>query len=109
MNETFLRDQPTYGVEGACAYMHLSETSLLELLGSGQLAGSKPGKEWVIRKTVMDAYLERLEREQTEQRREAFLKGEKSRVVTPIGLIRRKKRGYPVLPELPQHASTAAA
>lgn len=100
MNEPILHDQPTYGVAGACAYMKLSETSLLELLGSGELAASKPGREWVIRKTVMDAYLERLEREQTEARREAFLKGVKPQVPTAVAKVRGKKRGYPVLPAL---------
>lgn len=104
MTEPILRDQPTYGLTGACAYMNTSETSLLELIGSGELAASKPSKEWVIRKTVMDAYLEKLERIQTEQRREAFLKGEKPKVPTAVAVIRSRRRDIPALPKLPAAA-----
>lgn len=107
MNEQILRDQPTYGIVGACAYLNMSETSLLELIGCGELAASKPSKEWVIRKSVMDIYLEKLEREQTEQRREAFAKGEKPRILTAVATVRKKRRELPKLPDLPAQAQAA--
>lgn len=98
-----LKDQPTYGIEGACDYLHVSETSLRELIESGELAASKPSREYVIRKSVMDAYLARLEKEQTDQRKDAFAKGEKPRVRTAVSSIR-KRKVIPMLPEMPKAA-----
>lgn len=98
---TAIPDQPTYGIAGACAYLHVSETSLHELVESGELAASKPGRELVFRKSVLDAYLAKLEQEQTAQRKEAFERGVKPHVPTAVSVVRRKRRALPKLPGFP--------
>ncbi|HLP99160.1 MAG TPA: helix-turn-helix domain-containing protein [Sideroxyarcus sp.] len=96
-------DQPTYGIEGACAYLRVSETSLRDLVISGELACSKPGKEPVFRKQVLDDYLTRLEIEQTALRKEAFERGVKPVVQTAVSQVRRRKP-LPVLPVMKEAA-----
>lgn len=95
-------DQPTYGIAGACAYLRVSETSLRELIESGELAASKPGREYVIRKQVLDEYLTRLEVEQTAERREAFERGVKPIIATAVSQVRRRRKELPKLPDLPE-------
>lgn len=104
MKDTTLKDQPTYGLTEACAYLHLSETSLRELVDSGQLAASKPSRELVFRKCVLEAYLEHLEREQTEARRAAFEQGVRAKVPTAVSSVRGKRKAYAPLPPVPKAA-----
>lgn len=99
-------DQPTYGVIGACAYLNCSETSLHELIESGELAASKPSKEFVIRKVVLEAFLAKLEQEQTEARREAFLMGVKPQIKTAVFKVRAKRRVLPDLDKVMKNANT---
>lgn len=100
MDKPDLKDQPTYGIAGACAYLNMSETSLRALIDSGELAASKPSREFVIRKVVLDAYLEHLEREQTEARKAAFQEGLRANVPTAVSAVRGKRRTPPKLPDL---------
>ncbi len=95
-------DKPTYGVAGACAYLRVSETSLHDLVESGEIAASKPGRELVFRKAALDDYLMRLEMEQTAQRKEAFKQGVKSQVKTAVSSVRRRRRELPKLPGIPK-------
>lgn len=104
MDKSNLKDQPTYGFEGACAYLNTSETSLRELIDSGELPAAKPSREFVFRKVVLDAYLERLEREQTEARKVAYQNGLRAKVPTAVSVVRGKRRPPPELPELPKAA-----
>lgn len=104
MDKPTLKDQPTYGLAGACAYLNISETSLRALIESGELPAAKPGREYVIRRVVLDAYLERLEREQTEARKAAFQDGLRARVPTAVSAVRGKRREPPQLPALPRAA-----
>lgn len=103
-NGEIVKDQPTYGIIGACAYLHVSETSLNDLVDSGELAASKPSRELVFRKSVLDEYLARLEQQQTEQRREAYINGVKPIIKTAVSVIRSKRREIPELPGFRQAA-----
>lgn len=93
--------QPTYGLSGACAYLNTSETTLRALIDSGELAASKPGREYVIRKVVLDAYLERLEREQTEARKAAYEQGLRAQVPTAVSKVRGRRGRQVKLSDLP--------
>lgn len=104
MSEDIVKDQPTYGIVGACAYLHISETSLNDLVDSGELAASKPSRELVFRKSVLDDYLAKLEQQQTEQRKEAYLKGVKPVIKTAVSIVRSKRRPLPALPGFQQAA-----
>lgn len=104
MDKPNLTDQPTYGIAGACAYIRVSETSLRELVNSGELAAAKPSRELVFRREVLDAYLERLEREQTEARKVAYQEGLRASVPTAVSVVRGKRRLPPELPEFPKAA-----
>lgn len=105
MGEFILKEQPTYGTAGACAYLRVSETSLRDLVDSGELPAAKPGRELVFRRQVLDAYLERLEREQTESRKAAFQDGLRAKVPTAVSTVRRSRRRIPPpLPPLPPGA-----
>lgn len=99
-----LPDQPTYGIAGACKYLHISETSLKALVDSGELACSKPGKEPVFRRQALEDYLTRLEIEQTAQRREAFERGVKVHVPTAVSMVRGKRKPVPDLSNYPKAA-----
>jgi len=92
--------QPTYDLAGAATYLNTSETSARALIDSGELAASKHGREWVIRKVVLDAYLERLEREQTEVRKAALEQGLRAHVPTAVSAVRSRRRMPPKLPDL---------
>lgn len=102
MDEPALKDQPTYGIAGACAYLRVSETSLRDLVESGELPAAKPGRELVFRRQVLDAFLEKLEREQTEARKAAYQNGLRAKVPTAVSTVRR--RVPPTLPSLPPEA-----
>ncbi len=102
-------DKPTYSITEAAAYLQMSETCLSELVKSGEIRASKPGMHYVLRRSVLDAYLEQLEEEQTAKRREAFAEGRKPHIPTVVSIVRKKRKEIPKLPELPEASSKVAA
>ncbi|HVG84278.1 MAG TPA: helix-turn-helix domain-containing protein [Vicinamibacterales bacterium] len=46
------------GTEGAAAYLAISLPTLMDLIRSGQLKAARVGRQWRIRRSWIDAFLE---------------------------------------------------
>jgi excisionase family DNA binding protein len=90
----------TYTIEEAAKYLHMSESSLDDLIATGTISAGKPSKKVVLRESDLDDYLNEIIDAQTAQRREAFQAGRKVHVTTAVSDIRKSRKDKPVLPEL---------
>lgn len=88
-------------LEEACEYLYISETSISDLISSGELPAAKIGKCWIFRDVDLEDYVTEQIRTQTKVRREAYLSGQLVNVKTAVGVVRNKKRRLADLPKLP--------
>lgn len=95
--QPLLTDKPNCNHDAACIYLGVSATSLDDLLHSGELAGAKISRDWIIRIVDMDAYLSEQVRIQTAERREAWRNGTPAKVKTAVAEVRSKKTNKPDL------------
>lgn len=47
-----------FGTEGAAAYLAISLPTLMDLIRSGRLKAARVGRQWRIRRSWIDAFLE---------------------------------------------------
>lgn len=92
----------TYSFDEACDYLHVSASSLSDLITTGELPAAKISKSWVLREEDLAKYLADEVRIQTEQRREAYQSGRAAHIKPAVSLVRKERRRVlPVLPPLP--------
>lgn len=88
-------------LDEACEYLNISDTSMSDLISSGELPAAKISRCWILRDVDLEDYVTEQIKNQTKARREAYLSGQLANVKTAVGLVRNKRRRLADLPKLP--------
>lgn len=88
----------TYSFDDACDYLHISSTSLSDLIAIGEIPAAKISRSWVLRDEDLHRYLSDQVRIQTEERREAYRNGHAVKIKPAVADVRKRRRELPKLP-----------
>ncbi len=95
----------THNLESAAEYMGCSKDALMDLANIGAIPAAKiAGRPWVFIEDDLDAYLKEQVRQQTEERRNAFLSGNRAKVPTAVKSEKQRRTAKPTLPEISEAA-----
>lgn len=98
----------THTLESAAEFMGCSKDALMDLANIGAVPAAKiAGRSWVFIEDDLVAYLKEQVRQQTEERRNAFLAGRTVKIETAWSGAKKRRKPYPVLPPLPDEAAKA--
>ncbi len=89
--------KPTLTFEEAAKYLNISHSSLTDLVTGGDLPGAKISQCWVFRDCDIADYLAEQVRIQTEQRREAAMRGTVAKVKPTVATVRSARKVKPEL------------
>ena len=89
----------SYDIAGAAAFLQMSESTLAELLKTGEIMAAKHGQRWCFLEDDLVAYHRKQALIQMERMREV------GRVQTSFTQVKVKRNAKPVLPDLPTTSS----
>ena len=99
-----IRTKRTYSFDDACDFLHISSSSLSDLIAIGEIPAAKISRSWVLRDEDLDRYLSDQVRIQTEERREAYRNGSAVKIKPAVAAVRIRRRELPKLPNFPRSA-----